>query len=194
MKARSKFLLGGLVILGTASYLAAKTTTETATYYLTPVELQAKVAADDDFRDNGVKVGAKVVPGSIVRAPSGKEVAFRMMDSTGAVSYPVVYRGIIPDTFTDSVDVVVEGRLDDQGTFQATVLLAKCASRYENAPTKPGEAGAAGGYPGGGYPAGASHPAGIPKTGGGHPAGIPKGEQPAAPAAAPSTPAPAPRS
>ena len=39
-----------------------------------------------------------------------------------------------PDTFTDGVDVVVEGRLDRDGTFQATTLLAKCASRYENAP------------------------------------------------------------
>ena len=39
-------------------------------------------------------------------------------------------------TFTDGVDVVVEGRLDANGTFQATTLLAKCASRYENAPEK----------------------------------------------------------
>jgi cytochrome c-type biogenesis protein CcmE len=50
--------------------------------------------------------------------------------------FPVVYRGIIPDTFTDSVDVVVEGRLGRDGTFRATTLLAKCASRYENAPGK----------------------------------------------------------
>jgi cytochrome c-type biogenesis protein CcmE len=28
----------------------------------------------------------------------------------------------------------VEGRLDASGTFQATTLLAKCASRYEEAP------------------------------------------------------------
>ena len=32
--------------------------------------------------------------------------------------------------------VVVEGRLDTNGVFQATTLLAKCASRYENAPEK----------------------------------------------------------
>ena len=44
--------------------------------------------------------------------------------------------GIIPDTFTDSVDVVVEGRYNREGTFVATTLLAKCASRYENAPDK----------------------------------------------------------
>jgi cytochrome c-type biogenesis protein CcmE len=48
----------------------------------------------------------------------------------------------------------VEGKLDAGNTFQATVLLAKCASRYENAPGKPGSA---------------------PDAGGGHPAGVPKG-------------------
>jgi cytochrome c-type biogenesis protein CcmE len=54
----------------------------------------------------------------------------------GAQTIPVVYRGIAPDTFTDGVDVVVEGRMDRDGTFRATTLLAKCASRYENAPDK----------------------------------------------------------
>ena len=34
------------------------------------------------------------------------------------------------------MDVVVEGRMGTDGTFRATTLLAKCASRYENAPDK----------------------------------------------------------
>ena len=59
---------------------------------------------------------------------------FDMTD--GARTYPVSYRGITPDTFTDGVDVVVEGRLDRDGTFAATTVLAKCASRYENVPEK----------------------------------------------------------
>ena len=44
------------------------------------------------------------------------------------------YRGLPPDTFTDGVDVVLEGRLAHDGTFRATTVLAKCASRYENVP------------------------------------------------------------
>jgi hypothetical protein len=32
--------------------------------------------------------------------------------------------------------IVVEGRLGRDNTFRATTLLAKCASRYENAPEK----------------------------------------------------------
>jgi cytochrome c-type biogenesis protein CcmE len=54
----------------------------------------------------------------------------------GAKTIPVVYHGLAPDTFTDGVDVVVEGRMGQDGTFRATTLLAKCASRYENAPDK----------------------------------------------------------
>jgi cytochrome c-type biogenesis protein CcmE len=79
-------------------------------------------------------MGARVVPGTIQRDPGGREVAFSVTD--GAQTIPVTYRGVIPDTFTDSVDVVVEGRYKKDGTFVATTLLAKCASRYENAPDK----------------------------------------------------------
>src|SRR6476660_6553759 len=134
MKPRTKFLIGGLLVIGTAGYLAASAIKDTGVYYLTPGELSAKTKTDPTFYNTGVKVGARVVNGSIVREPGGREVAFKMTD--GAQTYNVVYRGITPDTFTDGVDVVVEGRLGSDNTFRATTLLAKCASRYENAPDK----------------------------------------------------------
>ena len=114
----------------------ASSISKTGTYYLTPSELSTKISADPTFYETGVKVGARVVPGSIVRAPGGRETSFRMTDGTR--TYAVDYRGITPDTFTDSVDVVVEGRLGRDQVFHATTLLAKCASRYENAPARPG--------------------------------------------------------
>ena len=134
MKPRTKFIIGGVLVIGTASYLAASAIRDTGVYYLTPQELSAKTKSDPTFYNTGVKVGARVVNGSIVREPGGREVSFRMTD--GAQTYNVVYRGITPDTFTDGVDVVVEGRLGTDNTFRATTLLAKCASRYENAPEK----------------------------------------------------------
>ncbi len=134
MKARNKFLIGGVAILGTAGYLMASSIKDTGVYYLTPTELAAKVAGDPSFYETGVKVGARVVPGSIVREPGGRSMTFSVTD--GAATYPVAYRGLPPDTFTDGVDVVLEGRLERSGTFRATTVLAKCASRYENAPER----------------------------------------------------------
>jgi cytochrome c-type biogenesis protein CcmE len=135
MKPRTKFLIGGAVVLGVAGYLMATSISNTGMYYLTPTELATKLKADAGFANVGVKVGARVVPGSVTRDAGGKKYTFRVTD--GASTFPVVYRGIAPDTFTDSVDVVVGGRMGADGTFQATELLAKCASRYENAPENP---------------------------------------------------------
>jgi cytochrome c-type biogenesis protein CcmE len=134
MKPRTKFLIGGALVLSVAGYLMASSIKDTGVYYMTPTELTAKIQADPSFVNAGVKVGARVVPGSVQRIAGGKEYAFRVTD--GSHTFPVVYRGIAPDTFTDSVDVVVAGRMGTDGTFQATELLAKCASRYENAPEK----------------------------------------------------------
>lgn len=134
MRPRTKFLFGAVLVLGTAGWLMASSISETGMYYLTPTELQTKLAADSSFHDVGIKMGARVVNGSIKREAGGRHYAFTVTD--GAREIPVVYRGIAPDTFTDGVDVVVEGRMGRDGTFHATTLLAKCASRYENAPEK----------------------------------------------------------
>lgn len=134
MKPRSKFLIGAGLVLSTAGYLMASSISETGMYYVTPTELAAKLAADPTLHGVGIKMGARVVTGSIKREAGGREYSFVVTD--GARDVPVIYRGIAPDTFTDGVDVVVEGRVSQDGTFHATTLLAKCASRYESAPEK----------------------------------------------------------
>jgi cytochrome c-type biogenesis protein CcmE len=150
MTPKMKFLMGGAMVLGSAGWLMASSLKSTATYYLTPGELHAKVVDDDSFHETGVKVGAHVVPGTIKRAESGREVDFMVTDGTREMR--VLYRGLIPDTFSDSAEVVVEGRLNRDGVFEATTLLAKCGSRFESAPP------------------GAQHPTNIPKE---YPAGYP---------------------
>ncbi|HKV49766.1 MAG TPA: cytochrome c maturation protein CcmE [Gemmatimonadaceae bacterium] len=134
LKPRTKFLVGGALILGVAGYLMATAIAQTGTYYMTPTELATKVAQDPSFYGTGIKVGARVVPGSVIRVPGGRDMTFRVTD--GDKTYPVSFHGLAPDTFTDSVDVVMDGRLAQDGTFRATTVLAKCASRYENAPAK----------------------------------------------------------
>lgn len=136
MKAQTKFVLGGLMILGSVGYLMASGIKETGVYYLTPSELSRKVQTDRGIHDVGIKIGAKVVKGSVTRDVATQTITFRVTD--GTATYPVVYRGLAPDTFTDEADVVVEGRLQADGTFRATTLLAKCGSRFEAAPAQAG--------------------------------------------------------
>ena len=96
-------------------------------YYLTVSEfIQTPERDTDGFRING-----KVTEGSIVRHEGGQSVQFTMSD--GVAALPVSFEGIIPDTFVDGADVVVEGSLDTGGTFVAHKLLAKCPSKYEAA-------------------------------------------------------------
>jgi cytochrome c-type biogenesis protein CcmE len=135
MKAGHKFLVGALLIVGSVGFLIAEGVKETGVYFLTPAELAAKTSADPTFVDNvGFKVGAKVVPGSIRRDNATRTIDFRVSD--GIKTYPVTYRGLVPDTFTDAndIEVIVEGRLGHDGVIRATDVLAKCGSRYEAVP------------------------------------------------------------
>lgn len=131
MKAGTKFFIGAAVIVASVGYLIVEGVRQTGVYYLTPTELAQKTAADPSFYDLGVKVGAKVVPGSVHRDAAAQRIDFRVSD--GTKEYPVTYRGIVPDTFTDAddIEVIVEGQLGRDGTFHATEVLAKCGSRYE---------------------------------------------------------------
>ncbi|KPJ91309.1 MAG: hypothetical protein AMS18_08965 [Gemmatimonas sp. SG8_17] len=133
MRASSKFAMGAVLITVSVGYLMASGIKDTGVYFVTPAELAEKVQADASFRDVGVRMGARVVTGSIERDVASQTITFEVTD--GMKTYPVVYRGLAPDTFTDDADVVVEGRLMADGTFRATTLLAKCGSRYEAEPT-----------------------------------------------------------
>ena len=65
----------------------------------------------------------------------------------------VEFRDALPDTFTDEVEVVLEGKLRADGGFEATTLLTKCGSRYEAAPEDLAREGT-------------SHPEGVPYSSG----------------------------
>lgn len=131
MKPSIKFGLGAAVILGSVTLLIAEGIKQTGTYFLTPTQLVERTRTDPSFHDVGLKVAAKVVKGSIKRDPADQRVDFRISD--GTETFPVTYTGLVPDTFTDAndIDVVVEGKLDRNGVFQATDVIAKCGSRYE---------------------------------------------------------------
>jgi cytochrome c-type biogenesis protein CcmE len=122
-----KFLLLGVGIVASMGFLLVVGMNRPGgmAYYLSVSEfVQSADRATSDFRVNG-----KVEDGSIERMPTGQDVSFQMTDGSNYLA--VSYHGVIPDTFVDGADVVVEGQLRADGVFQAHTLLAKCPSKYE---------------------------------------------------------------
>jgi cytochrome c-type biogenesis protein CcmE len=130
-----RFMVGLVGVAAVISYLVWTGVSNTMVYYLTPVELMERVEADPSFRELGVKVSGKVVPGTYHRVEGELLHRFDVQDLEDAsVTFPVEWRDALPDTFTEEVEVVLEGRLNEAGTFEATTLLTKCGSRFEAAP------------------------------------------------------------
>jgi cytochrome c-type biogenesis protein CcmE len=139
MPKHGRFLVGLVGVALAVTYLIWTGVSKTMVYYLTPTELMAKATADPTFHDVGVKVGARVVPNSYHKADAGTPHTFVVHDvEDESVTFTVEYAGDLPDTFTDSpdmiVDAVVEGRYREDGIFVATTVLTKCGSRYEATP------------------------------------------------------------
>jgi cytochrome c-type biogenesis protein CcmE len=131
MKPGTKFALGALVIVGSVALMISEGIKTTGTYFFTPTQLVERVQVDTTLHDVGLKVSAKVVRGTIKRNSATQQVDFSISDGTN--TFPVVYVGLVPDTFTDDteIDVVVEGKFGRDKVFHATDVIAKCGSRYE---------------------------------------------------------------
>lgn len=132
MKKQSRFIAGAVALVGVVVYLAVTGARSSMMYYYTPDELSAKLVADPSAREVGVKMGGRVVPGSVQYDPRTLDLRFTLVDiASGRTTYPVRYNGPLPDTFEEGRDVVAEGKLGADGTFEATTVLTKCGSRYE---------------------------------------------------------------
>ncbi len=148
---RTKFLIGGLLIIAAVVYLIASSTQASAQYYLTIDELAEK---GDAVRGRDLKISGAVDGDSIVYEPDTLTLRFTVanvpadleaIEKSGglaevlhqAVSDPharrlqVVYIGVKPDLLRNEAQAILTGRMDDDGVFQATELLLKCPTRYE---------------------------------------------------------------
>jgi cytochrome c-type biogenesis protein CcmE len=125
--ARPQFLIAFVVVFGALAFLGYNAFKASSMYYLSVGELLAR---GDAAYGEELRVSGKVVEGSIQRGPEANAIRFTMTDEDGP-SVPVFYQGVVPDTFQDGGEVVVEGGLGSEGVFQASTLLAKCPSKYE---------------------------------------------------------------
>lgn len=93
-----------------------------------------EVAAITQHGARDLQVHGFVVPHSVVVRPATLDYRFRVQYR--GVELPVVYHGIVPDTFSDAPDraseVVLRGTRDASGVFvvRPNGILAKCPSKY----------------------------------------------------------------
>jgi cytochrome c-type biogenesis protein CcmE len=131
---RTKFLIGGVIILVAVGYLIISSFGSSAQYFLTVAELRNKGAGivGDDVRISGVVIGD-----SITYDSQNLRLEFNVVDSLDDQSNPlhVVYYGPKPDLMQHKARAIIEGTWNQDGVFyahdRADSLLLKCPTRYE---------------------------------------------------------------
>jgi cytochrome c-type biogenesis protein CcmE len=132
----AQILGAATLVVGLLGWLAWSSTEEGAFRYYQTL---------DEFRSEGdvgvpSRVHGYVALGSIERDVAAKEIRFSVQGAAphaGASAdgaLPVAFASLeAPDLFKDGAEVVVEGRLQADGSFAATNVLAKCPSKFEAA-------------------------------------------------------------
>jgi cytochrome c-type biogenesis protein CcmE len=136
MNTYAKFGALTAVVVGSLLWLAMGGVEEAKAYYKTIPEVQAM---GNEAMNKRLRVAGDVKQGSIERL--GAEVRFTIFQEDKHLQ--VVYNGKdpLPDTFRDGAQALADGRLQPDGTFHASRIQAKCASKYEAKPgnLKPGQ-------------------------------------------------------
>lgn len=123
---RKRVIFAGAIVLMAIGFLIYIGLSQFATYYYTVSEF---VAQSESLSGEQVRVTGQIIPDSVIQDTSNFTLNFTITD--GETSLPVVYHGVVPDTFKAGTDIVVEGRSGQQGVFNASVLITKCPSKYE---------------------------------------------------------------
>jgi len=124
MSRRGKFIAGGVVVLGALAYLIYAGVTQSATYFVTPTELQAQPVAGKSYR-----LGGLVTPGSVKWDARSLDLTFSLAD--GKATIPVRHKGSPPDLFGEGRGAVVEGTWNPEGYFKASLIMAKHSEEYK---------------------------------------------------------------
>ncbi|NOH04441.1 MAG: cytochrome c maturation protein CcmE [Chloroflexi bacterium] len=150
---RTKFILGGLLILAAVVYLIASSTQASAEYFMTVDELKAEgvAAINKSIRLSGAVIGDTIqydpqtltltfeiahVTGDNkeIEAQGGlAEVLYQAVNDPGRQRITIVYVGPKPDLLRSEAQAIVTGKLGEDGIFYAEELLLKCPTRYEEA-------------------------------------------------------------
>jgi cytochrome c-type biogenesis protein CcmE len=120
---RLVIIVAGLSLFGLATGLVLAAFDEGVTYFYSPSDLVEKQVPQGRM----LRIGGLVEEDSLVRG-EGLTVTFRVTDLAQTV--PVQYSGILPDLFREGQGVVAVGKLEQNGVFVASEVLAKHDENY----------------------------------------------------------------
>lgn len=120
-----KLIAGAALITGATAYLGF-TGLRSGWVYFVDVD---QFVASPDAANHRARVHGTVAAESADIRPAELIARFNLIGTSTTLR--VEYHGAIPDLFQPGREVVVEGRLDEHGVFQADTLMTKCSSKYE---------------------------------------------------------------
>ena len=121
---RALWIVAGLAALGVATALVLNAFNDNMVFFYTP----SQVAQDAVPHGRAFRIGGLVEAGTLKRDKDALTVHFVVTDTAKAI--PVTYTGILPDLFKEGKGVVAQGRLEADGTFRASEVLAKHDENY----------------------------------------------------------------
>jgi cytochrome c-type biogenesis protein CcmE len=121
-KKRGMIIVAGLAALGTATALVLKARNSNIAQYVTPREVLAGKAPEG----RAFRIGGLVKEGSLKRVDLTSY--FVVTDTVREVQ--VAYTGLLPDLFKEGKGAVVQGKMEANGKFVATEVLAKHDENY----------------------------------------------------------------
>ena len=127
MKSRHKKLAligGALAVIGIIAALVLNALNSNIALYISPTD----VAAGKAPQGKAFRIGGLVKENSLQRQADGVTVAFVVTDT--AKDMTVRYKGILPDLFKEGKGVVAQGKLNADGSFTASEVLAKHDENY----------------------------------------------------------------
>ena len=130
LNTKTKFAVGSGIIVITLVTLGWVGARESKTYYHLISELPTLKQSDLHQR---MRVSGNVAPGTIKYLPG--RVEFTLVEQEKTLNVAYTGQDPLPDTFKDDAQALVEGKLGADGKFTAEQIQAKCASKYEVAPT-----------------------------------------------------------
>jgi len=130
---KKKFLIGGVIIAIPIVFLSYMGFKSAITYVYDVDQFLAQGTA---LEGKTVRIGGEVMPGVVTDAATFEQ-RFTIVDVANQDGkLEVVHRGALPDTFKESVHVIVEGQQNSEGIFEAKTVATKCASKYSAVDTK----------------------------------------------------------